>query len=387
MEFNTLAIFTDCVHYFDSDKNIVTENHIFRRQMQALAGLFKYTVIYCPFADYSKDKVTSIYKNSSIQFNPLPNVGGNTVKHKLKILFTMPAWFKAFKKAEKQADIIYQRFPNNLNIPGFFYFYFKRSKVFATYTGAWQNYPGEPSTYRFQKWLLKSFFRGPVMAYTNEEKTGRNIFKTFSPSYTASEWDEEIERVKQRIFELKSGSISEPVFITVGALVAGKNQQYILDTFKILHDDGFVFKLYIVGDGPLRETYSNFILQKGLQQKVFLTGKKKHTELRELYRESHFIIQASLAEGFGKVPLEGFFHGVIPLLNNTGMAAEMTGNTERGFLFSVNESSSLLNLIMKMSVYNDALPELIRNGRVYAKSKTIENWVISLNKKLNDSFE
>ena len=79
MEFNTLAIFTDCVHFFDNDKNVVTENHIFRRQMQALATLFQHTIIYCPFADYSKDKVTSVYENPSIQFEPLPNVGGNTL--------------------------------------------------------------------------------------------------------------------------------------------------------------------------------------------------------------------------------------------------------------------------------------------------------------------
>jgi len=305
----------------------------------------------------------------------------------LQILLTIPAWIKAFKKAEKQADIIYQRFPNNLNIPGFFYFYLKRSKVFATYTGAWQNYPGEPLTYRFQKWLLKSLFRGPVMAYINEEETGSNIFKTFSPSYTASEWDEEIERVNQKVTELESGSISAPVFITVGALVAGKNQQYILDTFKILNDDGFIFKLYIVGDGPLKETYSNFISQNGLQHKIFLTGKKKHTELRELYREADFIIQASLVEGFGKVPLEGFFHGVIPLLNNTGMAVELTGNSERGFLFSVNESNSLFNFIKNISAYDDLLPKLVINGRAYAKSQTIENWISGLNNRIINYFE
>ena len=387
MELKTLAIFTDCVHYFDNDKNVVTENHVFRRQMQALATLFQHTIIYCPFADYSKDKVISIYENTSIQFEPLPNVGGNTLKHKMQILFTLPAWFKAYRKAERQSGIIYQRFPNNLNIPGFFYFYFKRSKVLATYTGAWQNYPGEPLTYRFQKWLLKNFFRGPVAAYIDEASARNNIFKTFSPSYTAKEWDEETEQVDKRIVKLQAGKISNPVFITVGALVAGKNQQYILDAFKILYDDGFIFKLYIVGDGPLKAGYENFIAQHGLQRHIFLTGKKTHTELRVLYRESDFLVQASLVEGFGKVPLEGFFHGVIPLLNNTGMAAEMTGNSERGFLYSADERGSLVNLVNKITACNDLLPQLIKNGRMYAKSQTLENWVSSLQKKINNCFE
>ncbi|MEP7318195.1 MAG: glycosyltransferase [Panacibacter sp.] len=387
MEFDRLAIFTDCIHFYDTDKNVVTENHIFRRQMQAIATLFRHTTIYCPFDNLSADKVTSIYKTDSIQFNQLPKVGGNALKDKLKILFAIPLWFSAFKKASKDCGIIYQRFPNNLNIPGFFYFYFKRSKVFATYTGSWENYSGEPITYRLQKWLLKNFFRGPVMAYINPERQGHNIFKTFSPSYTASEWEEETEQVNIKIEQLQSGKILNPVFITVGALVESKNQILILNSFRTLRDEGFAFKLYIVGGGPLEEVYEKFITENRLQHHVFLTGKKTNIELRELYRESDFLIQSSLAEGFGKVPLEGLFHGVIPLLNNTGMAAELTGNGAHGLLFSAQEDAGLISLIKKISGSSESLPGTIKNGRAYAKSKTLETWSNNIYALLKTHFE
>ena len=325
MRFKKLAILTDCVHVFDADGQACTENHIFRKQMEALAGQFTETLICCPFEPNTIDKVISRYTKANIRFHPLPQVGGSRVTDKIQLLKTFPAWFKAYKKADAFADIVYQRFPNNLNIPGFFYFYFRRAKVFATYTGTWQNYTGEPITYRLQKWLLKHWFRGPVGAYIKAGDETVKIFKTGSPSYSKAEWEEETTQVEERIRRIESGADCKQVFITVGALVPNKNQQYILEAFRQLHKEGFCFQLHIVGDGPLKKNYAEFIAAYGLDEFVRLEGKKTDGELRALYRQSDFLIQAPRVEGFGKVPVEGFFHGVVPLLSNVALAAEMTG--------------------------------------------------------------
>jgi glycosyltransferase involved in cell wall biosynthesis len=386
-KFKRLAIITDCVHFYNNKGNVVTENHIFCRQMQTLAASFEQTIVCCPFDNYSKENVTSIYSDTSVRFIPLPDVGGNSFKHKIQILFTIPVWLKAFKKVYKQSDIIYQRFPNNLNIPGFFYFWFKRAKVFATYTGTWKNYPGEPVTYKFQKWLLKNFFRGPVAAYIRQPGINKKVFKSFSPSYTKQEWNEEIKQVEERVQRLQSGKFFMPVFITVGALVPGKNQQYILETFKKLRQEGFKCKLYIVGNGPLKNSYLHFIEENGMQDYIYLVGSKTHTELRGLYRKADFVIQATLVEGFGKVPIEGFFHGVIPILNNINLAREMTGDEQRGFLFSANDINNLADLLKGLYNKKDLLPHMIQNGREYARSQTLENWSSGLLHSINTYFD
>ena len=377
-KFKRLAIISDCVHYFDEVGNVVTENHIFCRQMQALASAFEQTTLYCPFDQFSKEKVTSTYKSNNLQFMPLPNAGGDSLKHKIKILRTIPVWLRAFKKVYKESDIVYQRFPNNLNIPGFFYFWLKSAKVFASYTGTWDNYEGEPMTYRFQKWALKKLFRGPVMAYTHQSQINDHIFKSFSPSYTEAEWDEEIQQVEMRIERLRSCKSFTPVFITVGALVPGKNQQYILDEFKKLYQEGFQFKLYVVGDGPLKKSYEKFVEENRMQPVVCVTGKKNTGELRALYRKADFVIQATRVEGFGKVPIEGFFHGVIPILNNLNLASEMTGNAERGFLFSANKRDSLTEVIKEALNKKEVFPMLIKNGREYAQKQTLEKWTSNI---------
>jgi len=383
MNTKRLAIITDCIHMYDENGNVVTENHIFRKQIQAVAGMFKETLICCPFDVLSQNKVTSAYHLNNISFFPLPNVGGGTVKDKLKLISTIPVWLKAFNKANKFADIVYQRFPNNLNIPGAFYFFFKRKKVFATYTGTWSNYKGEPFTYRLQKWVLKKIFRGPVFIYTQEEPASNKLVKSFSPSFTNEEWLTEEVFVEQKINRIKNNKIAAPVFITVGSLQQNKNQQYILDAFKILHEEGFLFTLYIVGDGPLKNAYCRFIKDNGLAGKIILAGKKTDVELKELYRQADFIVQAPIAEGFGKVPVEGFCHGVVPILSNTALAGEMIGNNERGYLFALGNVDTLVAVIKSLKYDCDKLPEMIKQGRKFAEKYTIDRGVDSIKRALN----
>ncbi len=372
---------------YDAKGNAVTEVHIFCRQMQALASLFQHTVICCPFVQYSSDKVTTAYTDKGIDFLPLKNAGGNTLKEKIKLITNIPGWIKGFKAAASDADIIYMRFPNNLNIIGFFYFYFKGFKTFATYTGTWENYNNEPLTYRFQKWLLKHFFKGPAWIYMQEEWRSKNFFKGISPSYTLHEWDEETEQVQERTERIMKNDITLPVFITVGGLNSNKNQQYILDAFKILHTEGFPFYLYVVGDGELRSSYEQFVLRNNLQDYINICGKKNYTQLRGLYRRCDFLIQATLVEGFGKVPIEGFFHGVIPLLNNVALSGEMTGNGKRGFTFSATDVNNLVKLIKKTTGMQHRLAEMIVSGRDYAKGQTLENWAQSYVEKINEHYQ
>ncbi len=287
-----------------------------------------------------KGKGASCYTHPSIHFIPVPNVGGTTIRSKLTILKTWPHWFKAFKKINDWADIVYQRFPNNINIPGFLYFYYTQKKVFATYTGNWLNYKGEPLTYRLQKIAIKKWFRGPAGIYFDNGKHP-HIFKTFSPSYTLPDWHAETSYVEAKKKRWQHTPLPLPVFIAVGLLAPLKNQQFILDCFLILKKEGFAFQLYIAGDGVLKESYETFVQQNDLADCVVITGKQNYEELKALYRKADFLVHASLVEGYVKVPVEGFFHGVIPIINNISIAPEMIGNNERGLYFFCKRKTAI----------------------------------------------
>ena len=381
-----LGIITDCVHFYNSNGEVSTENHIFLRQMEALASYFTETLVCCPFSTFDLDKVYSTYDKKNIKFIPLPDVGGNTIAEKLKLFTAIPAWLAAFKKINKASDVVYQRFPNNLNIPGFFYFFLKKKPVFATYTGTWDGYLKEPKTYRLQRWLLQKYFRGPVWVYKSET-TDPRIKPGFSPSYNIKEWKEEWDQVAARIDRLKNGGLPVLRLITVGALVDYKNQIAIVKACAILKSRQVPFKLTIVGDGPMRQALADCIAKNNLKEQVILAGKKNHVALRELYRQHDFVVQAPLSEGFGKVPVEGFFHGVIPVINNIAMAKYMTGNKERGFLFNAADTLELADTLTLLRDQPETLITMIKNGREFARSQTLESWAEDYFLTITDYFE
>lgn len=366
---------------------MVTQNPIFCKQMQALAELFETVVLYCPFDKYRKGMVATKYSSEKIGFYPLPKVGGNSLADKLKILSAFPAWYKAYSKANKEADIVYQRFPNNLNIPGAVYFRLKKKPVFATYTGTWDDYANEPASFRFQKWFLKKYFRGPVAIYCKEEVSGGKFFKSFSPSYTDAEWHAETDFVAEKATRLKKRNPFIPVFVTAGALVKSKNQQFILDAFLQLYEEGYDFRLYIAGDGPLKEDYRSFIEAHSLAGKIFLTGVLNEGQMKDIYRRADFVVQASLTEGFGKVPVEGFFYGTVPILNDVSMAGEITGSNERGFLYRADHVEHLVSVIKTVCLNPGLCSAMMAAGRNYACRQTIELWQNEYTCQIKNYFE
>lgn len=368
-----LGIISDCVHIQKSDGSVGTETHILLYQLQALADHFDEVVVACPFISFNEKQIATYYSDKKFSFIPLPNVGGNGMMNKLQLLKTIPNWWRAFKQIDKRSDIVYQRFPNNLNIPGFFYFYFKKKKVFATYTGTWLNYKNEPFTYRLQKWVLKKYFCGPVWAYLDKPGNDDKIKMGFSPSYSKKIWEEETAQVQKRLERLQQEGLKTLKLINVGAFVPNKNQLFILNTCIELKRLNIPFYLILVGDGFLKETYRHFIEQNNLSTSVTIAGKKTADELRQLYRENDFVVQAPVQEGFGKVPIEGFFHGLIPILSDVALAKTMTADN-RGFIFSLKEEHSLVELLQNLQYQQTTLPAMILNGRAFAATQTLEAW-------------
>jgi glycosyltransferase involved in cell wall biosynthesis len=382
-----LGIVSDCIHTQTPDGKTGSGIHIFVRQMQALAAHFDQVVICCPFRPYKPGENLTAYSDDRIRFIPLPLAGGDNASGKLSLLKALPAWIKAFGRLHRQADVVYQRFPNNLNIPGFFYFRLKGAKTFATYTGTWKEEAGQPFTYRLQKWLLRNWFKGPVFVYDEREKAGRHIYGSFSPSYTMKEWNEETDRVAAKMQQWQQPATIR--MITVGILNENKNQQYLLQSCVLLKQAGIPFQLVVAGEGPLRQQYEAFIATHGLQHQVTLTGLVNYQQLRALYRESDLVVQAAISEGFGKVPVEGFFHGLIPVLHQSALAPYMTGNGERGFLFNAHQPESLFQLLANWFNQHNAARHIqqIGNGRAFAQTQTLENWASQYVQTIHNYFD
>lgn len=385
-KYKKLAIISDCIHAYNNEGVACTEVHIFCKQMQELSKHFEQTVIVCPFVKHNAAKAYSEYGHQTISFIPTPAAGGNSIRKKLKLFATMPAWFKAFYKAGKISDVVYLRFPNNISIPAWFYYTIIRKKKIITYTGNWEKYAGEPFSYRMQRWIIKYLHKDPAFVYTKRKNTRANIYKTFSPSYSFNEWEKESAFVYGKLKVLENDKQWTPVFLSIARLSEIKNHLYILKVFKILRDKNFQFRLYIFGSGIKEIKLKKFIDENNLQDCVYLKGSLLHHELKPYFRQAHFIVQAPLVEGYGKVPIEGFFHGCIPLLSNVGVSEEITGYGKRGFVFSTKDTANLVQLIEYAKGDYHLLQDVIAAGREYVKDKTLENWASQLVSSLNGKY-
>ena len=109
--------------------------------------------------------------------------------------------------------------------------------------------------------------------------------------------------------------------------------------------------------------------------------------MKELYRNSNFLVQAVLVEPFGKTPVEAVFHGVIPVLNKVAMSDEMTGGGSRGYTFIADTPATLEQLIYAIMSEQSRFPLMIEDGRNYVKTQTLDNWAYGYYTTVNSFFE
>ena len=99
--------------------------------------------------------------------------------------------------------------------------------------------------------------------------------------------------------EIKDDMIS---FVQVSRLVEQKAVGRLIEVHKKLLDDGFMHRIYIVGDGPLKEELQNKIKELGVEETFVLLGKRENPY--PYIKAADYFLLASYYEGYGMVLVE-----------------------------------------------------------------------------------
>jgi glycosyltransferase involved in cell wall biosynthesis len=379
-----LGIISDCIHIKNGDGVIGSKVHVLVKQIDYLSTYFERVYICAPVINSTENHAAiSVYANKDIVFIPIPRAGGNSILSKMKLAFVLPIWVYQIIRVCSKSDLVYLRAPNNISIPGFVVSSLFRKKKFATFTGTWCGYKSEPFTYALQRKYLAKCFKGPVFVYGSLPLDRNNIHNTISPSYSMDDWNMETVQVEDRLKALADQKVfaRKINLITVGSLTDNKNQIFILEAMVKLKMLNVNFILWVAGEGENLKQYDNFVSENNLQEDVLFLGNIKQEQLREYYRKADLIIQAPIHEGFGKVPIEGFFHGVVPLLSDVNLSKNIVGDKERGRVF--NSLDELIGHINSLMHNHSEMVELIKNGREYARENTLEAWVKEILYQIN----
>ncbi|CAH7078364.1 Glycosyltransferase family 4 protein [Vibrio chagasii] len=172
--------------------------------------------------------------------------------------------------------------------------------------------------------------------------------------------DSKVHRVYDDVALLTSDSDDNVVhnfdrlnLLIVGSISSGKGQEFLIEGIKASVDSGIPVKLSIVGDDTkehalyLKEKVSALNIQRFVK---FLGFRDDVTTLREQF---NIAIIASRAEAFGRVTIEAMNAKQLVIANDGGANVELIQDGVTGFLFEVNNISSLLEIFRKILSMND----------------------------------
>ena len=141
-----------------------------------------------------------------------------------------------------------------------------------------------------------------------------------------------IERSRARK-ELKIPENSK-VVVSVATLRESKGHQHVVAALPKLIRKYPELKLCIVGDGPYRNRITSLIQRSGLQEHVFLAGKRATAEIPFWFNAADVSVLASSSEGWPNVVLESLACGTPVVATPVGQIPELLQDRDVGILTS-----------------------------------------------------
>lgn len=150
--------------------------------------------------------------------------------------------------------------------------------------------------------------------------------------------------------------LSGPVVISLGALVARKGHDIVVDAVAMLPD----VTLLIVGEGGERPALEAQIATRGLSDRVRLTGAVPHAELGRLLPAADVMALASASEGLANAWVEAMACGVPIVIPDIGGAREVL--TDPGYGLIADRTPAAFAEAIGMLIAQLPPPERVQQG-------------------------
>lgn len=173
-------------------------------------------------------------------------------------------------------------------------------------------------------------------------------------------------------------------FITMGRLIELKGHKSLITAFSKVKEHLPNSRLFIIGDGPLKEEYQSLINDLNLKDHIILLGLVKNPY--KYLANSDIFVFSSLFEGFGMAILEAIACG-LPVISTdceTG-PREILNNGEYGMLVRVDDSDDLAEKMITLAKNEELLSYYVKKSseRIsqFDMNRIIKKWIY-----LIDSF-
>ena len=152
--------------------------------------------------------------------------------------------------------------------------------------------------------------------------------------------------------------------VCVGRLSAQKGQLLLVEAFADAIDAGVDAQLVLAGDGDLREEIDSYARERGISDRLRITGWISGAQVREEILKSRALVLPSFAEGLPMVIMEAFALTRPVLSTYIAGIPELVVDGENGWLIPSGSAPRIAEAIAKvMNTPVETLDEMGRKGR------------------------
>lgn len=164
----------------------------------------------------------------------------------------------------------------------------------------------------------------------------------------------------------------KPIFVVTRSLEKVYNIPLVIDAFKKIKDTYGNAKLFLVGDGSLRnelETYVNTLGVRG----IHFVGRIENTKIGEMINKADIYINPTTADNMPLSLFEAFACGIPVISTNVGGIPNFINDNKSGFLINSNDVNALVEKIEFILAHPEEMNPIIKEAYTTFKKYTWNN--------------
>ncbi len=134
------------------------------------------------------------------------------------------------------------------------------------------------------------------------------------------------------------------ILVSVANLVPYKDYFTVFESLKKLKDEGFLFRYYVIGEGPLRVEYEEYLRKNQLEDDIFLLGRIIYPHA--FLSHADVFVHSSKGEGCSNAILEAMYMGLPIIASDTGGTSEIV--EDNAILFPYKDNKELQTAIKQL---------------------------------------
>jgi len=174
---------------------------------------------------------------------------------------------------------------------------------------------------------------------------------------------------------------SQKIILSVGELLANKNQQMIICAMPDILKKTPNAILLIAGNGPNQQQLEHLINSLNLQENVKMLGYVSN--INEYHKISDLLVSCSIREGLGMNVIEAMMCGNPVVLTDNRGHRELIDEDRNGYLVQLDATEKMAEKVNTILLSDDAYKKFARNAKIFSDKYSNER----VKKELKEIYE